>query len=104
VLKEPHKLTNFPELIETIDKLIKLKWTDDLLVPNLISWVAHFKSIPMLNYENICLNVANLRSFWTSAEKLLSDKIQLADIEIQIEYITSLITSSRQYSNEAKYE
>jgi len=68
VLGSPERVgSNFQELIETIDKLIKLKCADETFVDNLIAWVAKFRLLPMANYEGVCQTVANLRNFWISA-------------------------------------
>lgn len=70
----------------------------------MIGWVSKFRTLSMETYEFACQNVANLKNFWISAEKVIADRIPLTDIEEQVDYITKLLVQVRQYSSQPKYE
>lgn len=83
------------ELIEVIDKLIKMKTADDVLIPNLINWIVHFTQIRHKSYDELCSNVSSLKAFWLCVEKILSGKIEIAIVEDHINYVGELLSKSR---------
>lgn len=94
-LSAPERVKDLNELIEVIEKLIKMKTADDILIPNLINWIIHFTHIKHKTYGELCSNVSSLKTFWLCAEKILSGKIDVVIIEDHVNYVADLLSRSR---------